>query len=294
MHDFKFSLYKVFTSIKMKFENTSGIRQLINLFVLFLILLPASCTKKSPSYGLIVAHRGASGLAPENTYAAIQKAIECKADMIEIDVHQTVDGALPVIHDYTVDRTTDGSGEVYGLMQDEISYVLDAGSWFNEYFKGEHIPRLGDVISLVKGKAKLLIELKGNSNKYPKLAELVTRKIQQKSAKDWCIIQSFDYDLLKKVHELDDEIELHYLYGADVKGLPFIIKTDKTPDYSFFTAVNINWKFAGRENIELLHSHNFKTFIWTVNDSLKIEELFKWGADGVITNFPNFKREVKN
>jgi glycerophosphoryl diester phosphodiesterase len=113
----------------------------------------------------IIAHRGASGSAPENTLAAIELAIANKADMIEIDIHQTKDGKLVVIHDDKLDRTTTGKGKINELTLEEIK-KHDAGSWFNTSFSNEKVPELKEVLELINGKCKLLIEIKGKPSDY--------------------------------------------------------------------------------------------------------------------------------
>ena len=109
---------------------------------------------------LVIAHRGDSAAAPENTLAAFTAAIDAGADGIELDVHPTRDGALAVHHDYYLDRTTDGAGLVSDHTLAELR-ALDAGAWFDERFVGERIPTLEEVLSLAAGRVRLEIELKG-------------------------------------------------------------------------------------------------------------------------------------
>ena len=144
------------------------------------------------SYGLIIAHRGASGLAPENTLAAIKKAIELKADLIEIDVHQTKDSIIVVIHDKKINRTTSGKGRVKDLFYKEIRRY-DAGKWFDPKFEGERVPTLEEVLRLVHGQTKLLIEIKGDDNFYPNIEKHVYEILKTYNAQNWCEIHSF-YD----------------------------------------------------------------------------------------------------
>src|SRR5699024_1122413 len=106
--------------------------------------------------------RGASGYAPENTIAAFDKAVEMKADYFELDVQRSKDGQLVLIHDTTVDRTTNGTGAVKDLTLKELK-SLDAGSWFDEKYAGEKIPTLGETLDRHRGKIKILIELKSPS-----------------------------------------------------------------------------------------------------------------------------------
>jgi len=120
----------------------------------------AVSTPNENSYRVVdVAHRGGAAYAPENTMAAFMNGFELKADFIELDVAMTKDGVLIVIHDDTVDRTTNGTGKVVDLTYDYIR-TLDAGSWFSPEFAGEHVPTLGEVLDAFRGKIGILIEIK--------------------------------------------------------------------------------------------------------------------------------------
>lgn len=109
-----------------------------------------------------VAHRGATGYAPENTIAAFDLAVEMKADYIEIDVQRSKDGELVLIHDTTVDRTTDGTGKVGDLTFEQLR-SLDAGSWFGEQFEGEKIPTFDEILDRYHGKVGILVEMKSQN-----------------------------------------------------------------------------------------------------------------------------------
>ena len=137
----------------------------------FLLCLAVSCgnseqqdnstlPKKPQDHTIaMVVHRGANHLAPENTYPAAQKCIEMGLDYVEIDVQQSKDSVLYILHDATVDRTTDGSGRIADLYADEID-ELDAGSWFGEEFRGEKVPKLAEYLDWIKGKAKVFLDVK--------------------------------------------------------------------------------------------------------------------------------------
>ena len=131
--------------------------------ILALTFIPVRLSNSTPGGGSLqpffIAHRGASGTAPENTLPAIDSALAAGVDYIEIDVHLSLDGKVIVIHDATVDRTTNGTGKVQKLTAEYIQ-SLDAGSWFGEPFIGVKVPTLEEVIRHIDGKVKLLIEIK--------------------------------------------------------------------------------------------------------------------------------------
>ena len=135
-------------------------------YLVLLSLLLGSFHAHSQHRVQIVAHRGASAYAPENTLAAFRKAIELGADVLELDVHQSIDNQLVVIHDGTVDRTTSGKGTVKDCTVAALKQ-LDAGSWFSPQFSGERIPTLEEVFGSTPDSINLLIELKAGSDEYP-------------------------------------------------------------------------------------------------------------------------------
>jgi len=132
---------------------------------------------------LNIAHRGASAFAPENTMAAFEKAIELGADVIELDLHLTRDNEIVVIHDDTLDRTTDGSGPVHQRSLGELMR-LDAGRWFGEGFAGQRIPRLAEVLDRFAGRVPLALEIKAGSTFFPGIEEKVVSALRQRAVID--------------------------------------------------------------------------------------------------------------
>ncbi|MDQ7826832.1 MAG: glycerophosphodiester phosphodiesterase family protein [Candidatus Eremiobacteraeota bacterium] len=153
----------------------------------------------------IIGHRGASSLAPENTMASFRKAQTLGAEMIELDVHRTKDGALIIMHDDTVDRTTDGQGAVKDLTLREIK-ALDAGSWFSPDFKGEGVPTFDEVLQWARGKVKIDIEIK-NSMQYPGIEKEIISLLKARGMEKNVIITSFDPQCIKNVKKEDSTIK---------------------------------------------------------------------------------------
>ena len=149
-----------------------------------------------------------SNLAPENTLAAFQNAIDLGVDMIEIDVEQTSDSIVVVIHDSKVDRTSNGTGSVDSL---SYSYVktLDAGSWFDKKYENERISTLDETLQLINGKVILLIEIKEGNERYPGIEQRTVEAIQQFNAHSWTIVQSFNKKAVERVKLLDNKIETY-------------------------------------------------------------------------------------
>lgn len=244
----------------------------------------------------VIAHRGASGYAPENTLASIGKGLEMGADMVEIDVHLSKDGEVMVIHDANLGRTTSGTGEIQSKTLVELK-ELDAGSWFSETFSKEEIPTLQEVIDLMNGKAKLLIELKNDSeNKiYRGLAEKTMEIVNRNQAKSWCILQAFDSEYLWEIanseQNTDKAFEFHKLIEADFNPLPIYIDTKMrfgTLEKSIgFQAINPYFIFLDKDKVQKIHSEGFKIFTYTVNEEADMRKIISFAVDGIITNYPD-------
>lgn len=237
----------------------------------------------------VIAHRGAGGEMPENTLAAVKQAINDKSDYIETDVHESKDGEICVMHDRTVNRTTNGKGKIKNLTWKDIQ-KLDAGSWFSPEFKNERVPSLEQVIQEINGKCKLLIEIKKGDPYYPDIEEKVVKIIQKNDAQNWCAVQSFNMDVIRKIHKLDSSLELHKLeifilpaLNLAFDGLPHAFRPDENP---YIKAYNVNCFFLSSSIIESIHSYDKKVNAWTCDSPSIVNRMLSIGADGIITNEP--------
>ncbi len=238
----------------------------------------------------IIAHRGASGYAPENTIAAFDKAIELGADMIELDVHLTKDRVVVVLHDETLDRTTNKTGLVKSYNWDEIKDT-DAGSWKGEEFKDEKLPTLDEAIKHINSKAKLLIEIKDGGDFYPGLEKAVWEVVKANDAQSWCEVQSFSQDAVEIFNSLNTGLPLYKLVVGNIPVLPLHIdnglKSGSALRYKEYTGVNPNKKFAKKRIVRKIHNRGQKIFVWTVNKEEDMKHLADIGVDGIITNYPD-------
>ncbi|MBI5217080.1 MAG: glycerophosphodiester phosphodiesterase [Ignavibacteriae bacterium] len=161
---------------------------------------------------VIIAHRGASAIAPENTLAAFSLAIDAGTDAIELDVQLSKDNSVVVIHDFRLNRTTNRSGVVkhYGLHELK---QLSAGSWFSARFAGETIPTLEEVLWLVRGRVGINIELKhrGTTRDGETLVEKTVQLIEHSKAEHYCLLSSFQHSLVRYAHQLNNKISSGYL-----------------------------------------------------------------------------------
>lgn len=235
---------------------------------------------------LIIAHRGASGYAPENTMASFQKAIEMGADGIEFDVQLSKDKKLVVCHDERVDRTTDGSGFIKDLTLDEIK-GLNAGKWYSEKFTNERIPTLIEVLDLVKGKDILInIELKNGIIKYNGLEEEVISLLRKLHMEQNVIVSSFNHNSLIKIKKLNKNIKTGILYVAELIN-PFIY-AKKLEAFS----IHPIYYSVSSKLIEESHKHNISVNTYTVNEHEEMEKIIKAKVDGLITNYPDKGKKI--
>ncbi|QNF33231.1 hypothetical protein HUW51_11025 [Adhaeribacter swui] len=236
---------------------------------------------------MLVAHRGASNTAPENTLAAVQKALDSPADFIEIDVHQTRDSQLVVMHDATLDRTTNGEGAIAEHTLAEIK-KLDAGNWFKPEFKNERVPTLEEVLQLVKGRKKLLIELKKGKDFYPGLANQTIGLLRKYRVREWCVLQSFHDEILQQIWQNEYQVPTHKLMVGKLPLVPVYFDTSlrfgSFDKYYRASAINVHRYFASRRFVKMVHNAGFKTFVWTVDDPAEINKLVNRGVDGVLSD----------
>ncbi|AQQ55465.1 glycerophosphodiester phosphodiesterase [Planococcus lenghuensis] len=230
----------------------------------------------------VIAHRGWSGKAPENTLSAIKLALEePKIDSIEIDVHLTKDGVPVVIHDHTVDRTTNGTGYIKDLRIDELK-ALDAGSWFSPSFAQETIPTLEEVLKLINRKKKLFIELKQTAGLYKGLEEQVIHLIKKYGAEDHCYLISFDHKSLQMCMKLHPNIKRTLV----LLGSPLLLVNQVNEIKA--SAVSRHYQYVDQELIESLNNNGTEILVWTVDQKTETERLFTLDNRIIFTsNHPN-------
>ena len=266
--------------------------KLFSYFV-FVVLLSYSC--KSTSYykfdtttgTKIVAHRGFSSIAPENTLSAFQKAIEAGVPYFELDVHKSKDGHLFVIHDDKIERTTssNNTGEVHLMTGDDIAKIkVGYTEKFGNQFLNEKIPLLTEALQLAKGKIKVCIEIKVLD-----IEEDVLNLINKLEMNDEVIIFSFHYEVLSRIRQLDKNIPILYLKDC----------VDKvTFDYAKLLnaqAVGVGYcTHPTKDLIQYAHNKGIEVWKWTVNEEQQMYDLLKMKLDGLITNFPQKALEIRN
>jgi len=217
---------------------------------------------------IIIAHRGASAQAPENTLLAFKKAWHLGAQMIELDVHETVDGHLVCIHDPNIDRTTNGTGKVNSLTLKEIQEV-DAGL-------GQRVPLLSEILEFARGKIQVNIELKT-----PGVENKVASLLSEMTFIDDAIVSSFLHLSLSEIKEIVDRIRIAILLQKEI---------DDLSSYAYGLnayAVNPLHELVSETMVSNAHNRGIKVYPWTVNDEEQMVKLFEKGVDGLITDCPD-------
>lgn len=238
------------------------------------------------NHTLNVAHRGASGYAPENTMAAFDRAFEMKADFIEIDVQMSADGEVVAIHDLMIDRTTDGTGRVDNFTLEELRQ-LDAGSWFGPEFAGEQIPTFDEILDAYRGKIGILIEIKEPSA-HPGIedavAEALAERNMDKPNNGKIIVQSFDHGSVAYFNSLLPNVPTGVLVGNLTDGISDAALAQFATYADYF---NPNHRMVDEALVDRIHAHGLKIAPYTINDQTRVNELINDGVDGVISDFPN-------
>jgi len=216
---------------------------------------------------LRIGHRGAAGHAPENTLAAIQKGIALGVDFVEIDVRRTADGVLVVLHDETVNRTTNGKGRVDRLSLQEVK-KFNAGN-------GEHIPTLEEVLKVAAGKAGLMVELKVKG-----MAQRTVEVVHEAGFRDPVIYASFLHDELKHVRTAHSGVSLMMLFSS-LSRASVARAVKYGPSY-----VGLRHDKATRPLVDAFHRADLLVFVYTADAPSDIQRALSFDVDGVISNFP--------
>jgi glycerophosphoryl diester phosphodiesterase len=235
----------------------------------------------------VIAHRGASRIAPENTLAAFQAAAEMGADAIELDARLSADGAVVVHHDLTLDRTTNGSGSVSARSLADLK-ALDAGAKFNPRFAGERIPSLDEVFEALGRRVLINIELKNYESVLDRLAEAVVRIVRRHGLERRVLLSSFNPFALWTVRRLAPDVPRGLLVWPGQKGWMQATLRRLTA----IEAYHPQDSMTDRVTIADQHAQGRRVNVWTVNDVGRMRELLLLGCDGLITDVPDAARQA--
>ncbi len=236
---------------------------------------------------LVIAHRGDSRAAPENTLPAFESAVRAGADLVELDYHHTADGVPIVLHDYTLDRTTDActvwSGKKLKVLDKSSAELarLDAGTWFNPRFAAARLPTLEQALEVIQRGAMTLVERKGGD------AATCIELLRRKELLSHVVVQSFDWSYLEDCHRLHPELVLAALGHGEIIG----------PKWDRIAATGariVAWHEDALDapTIADIHDRGYKAWAFTVNNLDRAGELARLGIDGLISDTPGAVRAM--
>ncbi len=243
---------------------------------------------------LVIAHRGYSMLAPENTIPAFEYALTAGADLVELDYHHSEDGVPIVIHDYELDRTTDADEQsgrkklrVDSLLASELQ-PFDAGKWFNRNFAGTRIPLLTEALDTIQKRGVTLIERKAGD------AATCVRLLRERELVNKVVVQAFDWKYLKEFHELEPRQVLGALGPPSTRDGKRLTDAEKalSPDWNrevkSIGAHAVVWnKQVNKDAIDDAHKQGLKVWVYTINDEALARTLLDAGVDGIISDNPS-------
>ena len=231
----------------------------------------------------VIAHRGASAHAPENTLAAFELALSQGADAIEMDVMLCGDQRAVIIHDGTVDRTTNGSGEVAKMRLSDLK-LLDAGSSYAPQFHGEQIPTFEEVLDKIAPQIPINLELKNYASPLDDLPKIVSHLIKSSGLSIQFFISSFNPIALRAFQKHLPEVPIGLLVGAGRGTLAKVARL--FGGFTRYQSYHPAYQGVTPDLVNRTHSKQQKIFTYTVNDPKDMHQLFRIGVDGIITDNP--------
>ncbi len=227
----------------------------------------------------IIAHRGASAYAPENTLVSFEKGLELGADMLELDIHMSRDGELVVMHDPTLERTTNGTGYIKNYSVKELKQ-FDASKRFESY-RGERIPILQEVFDLAKKRATFAIEIKNCPILYPEIEKKLVRLIERNELVDDVIVIAFYHPSLKEIRRLNPDVRTGILY----KGA--LLEPWAVAETVGASALHPMYAYTMVDMVAEAHKRDYLVHPWTINSVPELEQWIKYGVDGIASDYPD-------
>jgi len=236
----------------------------------------------------VIAHRGASAHAPENTLPAFELAFSQGADAVECDVQLTADQQVIVLHDRTLDRTTNGTGAVKNFSLDELSHV-DAAAGYHPAYQEVRIPTLGDVFRELSDDEQVNIELKGFHRPWGLLPEKVVDLVQEYNARSRVLLSSFNPFSILAAQQICPEIDKGFI----IQGIPLLKELQLAISALLpVGSVHLSGNFLNKIIIQRIHKMGKKAFFFTLNHPEEIKQAVHLGADGFFTDDPSLARRI--
>ncbi len=252
-----------------------------SVYLIYVVRTEHPAATASAGYISVSAHRGGARKAPENTLSALEYAASSLSDFAEIDVQETKDGEVVLLHDSNLKRTTGLNANIWTVTYAELQQ-LDAGVRFNQSFRGEKIPTLAEAIEAVRGKLQLNIEVKYNGHN-PNLVRKVVRIIEEEDFVGNCVLTSMNYKFLEQAKELNPEIRTGYTMNMTYGDLQDMDGAD------FFS---VKHTYITERFVEKVHGLGKEVYAWTLNYQGDIQRMVDCQVDNIITDDPELVRQV--
>lgn len=231
----------------------------------------------------MIAHRGASAYAPENTLAAFELAVAQGADMLELDVHLSADDQPVIIHDETLERTTSGAGRVRDFPLRALKR-LDAGGWRGREFRGQRLQSLQELLERFRDRVGFAVELKAGSSRYPGIEDRVVGLLQIYGVTGRTLVLSFDHAALEVVRAVDPDVGRVALVDRPVPEDVTAVVPSGT------TAVGLPARAVTEQRVRAARRAGLDVYTWTVNGLARMDRLIAWEVTGIITDAPDVLR----
>lgn len=225
---------------------------------------------------LVFGHRGAKAYAPMNTIPSFELAAKQGAHGVELDVHRSKDGYPVIVHNFSVDETTNGSGRVTAMTLSELK-ALDAGSWFSPKFAGVKIPTLDEVFEAVGKQLFVNVEIKAESAHSDGVEQVVAECIKRHAMQERVLISSFNAPTLVRCRALMSDIPIGYLQEGKAT----------LPHDAPYEAFNPHFSLVNQEMVDACRQRNVRINVWTLNEPQRAVELARMGVQGIITDNPD-------
>lgn len=243
----------------------------------------------------VISHRGANKVAPQNTIPAFEKSLEIGCDGFETDIHLTADGYPVICHNYTIDETSNGSGEVRSKTLEELR-TYDFGSYFHEKFAGTTLPTLDEFLDLsARGDIEIMnIEIKPPLDGNLEIVGKTIEAVKEKGLFEKLLISSFSHEVLVECKRIDPECKTGFLYAPNKA---FFYKTMLFGYVKFAKQIKADYlhphfSCVTRSYVKNLHKNGIKVNVWTVNKPETAIRLLKYGVDGLITDLPAMANDL--
>lgn len=250
-----------------------------------------------PLHSLLrIAHRGGSLLAPENTLTAFRQALTLPIDAIELDVQITCDGQAVVFHDNTVDRLTEGSGNILDLSLSDLRSLNAAANFAGGWPQREIIPTLREVLALLWGGKQVCIEVKNSKRdgvygRYPRIAETVVEEVRAAGMLEQVVLISFDWQILADIKALAPKLSLGIIVGREwwLMQSPALVLTTLFEQAATLQCqwLSVDYRLFTPEILHVTHEHGLKLGLWTVNTLEELQQLAVAGVDALTTDRPD-------